>query len=235
MGDKQGLIYKATCIINNKSYVGMTYKSLKLRRKGHENDARRGSKYKFHRAIRKYGSDNFKWSVLCFGIQSRSLLGKTEVYYINKFDSMNNGYNMSKGGFGVTDWSDEMRDNARRRGESLVGDKNPFFGKTHTKEVRDRLKATQFKEGTVPWNKGRPHSEKTRKKISESWIQRKLKYPSEFKGRKFSEESKKKMSLAKLGKKVTEETKRKRMEKNGFVLVDIVIGEEKYKVWRKQP
>ncbi len=48
----------------------------------------------------------------------------------------------------------------------------------------------------VPWNKGKTHSEESRKKISLAKIGK----PSHNKGKRMSEESRKKMSLARLGK-----------------------------------
>lgn len=90
-------IYKSTNKLNGKSYIGQTvnYRTRvwQHRRCYEKEDC------KFHEAIQKYGFDNFDWEVLetCqdFGEAIR-----LEKYYIEKFDSCRNGYNMNKGGVG---------------------------------------------------------------------------------------------------------------------------------------
>ena len=69
---------------------------------------------------------------------------------------------------------------------------------------------TRFKKGCVPWNKGKKHSEETKKKISKSKIGK----PSWKKGIPCSEETKKKISEANKGFKRSELTKRKISESN---------------------
>lgn len=66
MSKSFGIIYKVTNLINSKCYIGQTTKSLDDRRFIHIKDAKR-QKYNslFHKAIIKYGIDNFKWEVLC--------------------------------------------------------------------------------------------------------------------------------------------------------------------------
>jgi len=62
----------------------------------------------------------------------------------------------------------------------MKGERNPFYGKTHTKETRENLSKIAV---------GRSHSEITRRKMSES-----------HKGKKLSEETKKKLSEMRKGK-----------------------------------
>jgi hypothetical protein len=59
------MIYKATNITNNKSYIGQTIlPKLKYRIKKHLKSVSSGSKLHFHQALRKYGQDVFVWEVL---------------------------------------------------------------------------------------------------------------------------------------------------------------------------
>jgi len=51
------VIYIHTCKISGKSYVGITNKTAEERFAEHCQAARRGSKFAFHGAIRKYGED----------------------------------------------------------------------------------------------------------------------------------------------------------------------------------
>ena len=59
------LIYKVENLINGSCYIGQTVKSLEKRKLQHLCDVRNDSSYYLHRAIRKYGNENFKWSILC--------------------------------------------------------------------------------------------------------------------------------------------------------------------------
>ena len=88
------IIYKVTNKINGKVYIGQTTRTLEKRKWQHLNLARRGHNNHFYNAIRKYGEDNFTWEVLCDGIDNKELLNQLERYYITKFDSIKNGYNM---------------------------------------------------------------------------------------------------------------------------------------------
>lgn len=64
-------------------------------------------------------------------------------------------------------------------------------------------------KGKVAWNRGKPRSEETRRKISET----KKRGASPMKGKYHSEETKRKMSEAKKGKKHSEEFKKRLSEK----------------------
>lgn len=91
MENNIGLIYKCTCLINSKVYIGQTTQSLQLRKQQHLYSAKR-SDYKFYRAIQKYGSDNFEWCVIDYA-KSLIELNEKEDYYISIFNSIKNGYN----------------------------------------------------------------------------------------------------------------------------------------------
>lgn len=88
-----GVIYKATCKITGKHYIGQTKRTLQIRKKQHEKS---NDDYYFHRAIQKYGKENFQWSILeqC----ENSKLNSREQFWIQKYNSYANGYNSTKGG-----------------------------------------------------------------------------------------------------------------------------------------
>lgn len=92
------LIYKATNIVNNKVYIGQTVKSLEKRKTKHLCEAFKYERTRFHKAIVKYGPDNFIWEVLEDNIQSIENLDDKEIYWIKSYDSFNKGYNDTKGG-----------------------------------------------------------------------------------------------------------------------------------------
>ena len=94
------IIYKVLNKINGKEYIGQTVGSLKIRKRKHISAALRnpGTIY-FHKAIRKYGIDNFKWEILteCDTIEE---LNRLEIHYIKLYNTFNNGYNLTLGGNG---------------------------------------------------------------------------------------------------------------------------------------
>jgi hypothetical protein len=59
------IIYMASNSVNNKKYIGQTTRSLVVRINEHHCFAyTKNSLNPFHRALRKYGKQMFKWSIL---------------------------------------------------------------------------------------------------------------------------------------------------------------------------
>ena len=98
---KIGLIYQYKNKINGKIYIGQTKLSLEKRHQRHINSMKDENETTyFHRALRKYGVENFELTVIEDNIPI-DLLDEKEIYYIKHFDSFytsNKGYNMTKGG-----------------------------------------------------------------------------------------------------------------------------------------
>lgn len=90
-------IYQHLNKINNKSYIGLTKRSLQARW------GACGEYYKqctkFWKAIQKYGWDSFDHIIIETNISTLAEANEKEQYYIEKFNSIKNGYNISKGGF----------------------------------------------------------------------------------------------------------------------------------------
>ena len=95
-----GVIYKITNKVNGKIYIGQTIKDVKER--FYQHCARITGEavlnMAIHRAIFKYGKENFTLEVL--ETIDSSLLNEREQYWISHFDSYNNGYNSTEGGQG---------------------------------------------------------------------------------------------------------------------------------------
>lgn len=96
-------IYMHRNIFNNKSYIGQT-KDIKqrFRRNGkyYLNQSKSG-KYnqpKFAKALIKYGWNNFEHIILETNISTLNEANEKEKYYISKFNSIKNGYNIREGG-----------------------------------------------------------------------------------------------------------------------------------------
>lgn len=92
-----GIIYKVTNKINGKSYIGQSINALHERKKSHKHGMKFTNSFVyFHNALRKYGWDNFIWEILENCLNNK--LNKREVYYIDKFNTFNIGYNLTPGG-----------------------------------------------------------------------------------------------------------------------------------------
>jgi len=92
----QGKIYCAHCIFTGKKYIGQTVKNnLKYRIAEHFADCVNHN-HKFANALEKYGKDGFIWGVI--GEYDISLLNEMEIYWIDVYDTFNNGYNTTTGG-----------------------------------------------------------------------------------------------------------------------------------------
>ena len=90
-------IYKITNKVNNKSYIGQSI-SIQHRWYQHIHDSRPHKNSLIHKAIKKYGIDNFSFEVLeeC----PTELLNEREKYWINYYNTTdkNIGYNIRIGG-----------------------------------------------------------------------------------------------------------------------------------------
>ncbi len=98
-----GIIYCFTNLINNKKYVGQSIRNDNTRYNNHICSCKYESSNEYnsplHRAIRKYGLENFKYEILAKDIEDINLLNSLEIYYIQKLNSLiPNGYNIEFGG-----------------------------------------------------------------------------------------------------------------------------------------
>lgn len=95
-------VYKITNKVNNKVYIGITSKGISARWKEHIYSAEHDCPFKLHRAIRKYGKENFSVELIDFA-NSWEELTKKEQQYISEYNSLQDefGYNMTEGGDGT--------------------------------------------------------------------------------------------------------------------------------------
>jgi group I intron endonuclease len=95
------LIYKATNKLNQKSYIGKTERTIDIRLSEHIKESKKENitSY-FHRALRKYGIDNFELTILAETDNSTDL-DNLEIEFIATFNTIKpNGYNITEGGTG---------------------------------------------------------------------------------------------------------------------------------------
>ena len=90
-------VYSITNLINNKKYIGQS-KTISQRIRQHKPNLDTNTHHNryLQRAWNKYGKGNFTFNVLCEC--SEKELNNKEIYFINFYDSIENGYNLKTGG-----------------------------------------------------------------------------------------------------------------------------------------
>lgn len=131
-------IYQITNIASQMSYIGMTTTGIQNRWNAHCRRSRK-AKYYFHKAIKKYGINNFCVKKLdeAYSLEEANVL---EQYYISTLNTLvPNGYNMTAGGDGT-------------------------LGHAHSKESKQKMSLTH--KNKVGLNLGKKFSKQTRIKMS---------------------------------------------------------------------
>ena len=150
--DINGIVYSAKSP-SGKYYIGITIYPLKKRMRQHEirSEKRKTNLPAFHSAIKKYGFDNFEWEIIEDNITSWEKLCELEIYYIIKYDSYNNGYNLTKGGEGSfgRKHSEETKEKIRKSiNEYNRGEREPYSQKPKRSqsEVNREINIKRFKK-----------------------------------------------------------------------------------------
>ena len=98
-----GYIYKVVCKTTKQIYIGKSESTVEERWKGHCRAAFLPShgdyNFPFHRAIRKYGVEDFIVETIDKSENSEDLKEK-EIYWISFYNSYEEGYNATRGGDG---------------------------------------------------------------------------------------------------------------------------------------
>lgn len=190
-------IYKIENIVNGKVYVGQT-NDLKRREITHFSSLRHNKHFNdyLQKSFNKYDESNFKFSILQV-CHSREELNYYETYWWNYYCKLlgkDKMYNLAHTG-NANNTSEETK---AKQSKSHKGRVAHNKGKKASLETREKLRISHL--GQKSWNKGKhPSSDETRRKISEhSWQKGK---PAYNKGIPMSVEQKKKISVAKKGKK----------------------------------
>ena len=127
-------IYKIENKINGKCYIGKT-KNLEKRLKQHKNNVGK-KRHKFYDAIYHYGWDNFLVEIID---STEEKIDELEIYYINKFNSINEGYNYTIGGTGGDTFS--FRDeNSKNITIKKIREKSRIIGEINSDKHRENTK-----------------------------------------------------------------------------------------------
>lgn len=217
-----GFIYKTTCLVNGKIYIGQ--------HEGNIGDDYIGSGTIFKRAVIKYGKENFKREILreC---NTHHELRIWEYFYIKKYKSQDIriGYNVADGDVNTKEYNPVKSLEVRKKiSETLkrkyangeidkskiirTGVNHPMYGKHHSEESKRKNSESRKRYAATHKHplQGTHCSEETKRKISEGnkkyarehiEIYRKkikdylLTHNPPMLGKHHSEEAKRKMSI----------------------------------------
>ena len=138
-------IYQLRNTINNKVYIGQAQNILK-RFNEHRRNRNGHLIYRdcyLYRAIKKYGWDKFEISVL-ERVDDLSKLNEREIFWINELSP---GYNVKRGGDCARGWrhTEEAKlKMSKTKSQMYLGKNNPFFGKRHTKETKEKIRQAKL-------------------------------------------------------------------------------------------
>jgi hypothetical protein len=135
----KGTIYCLHCISTGKKYIGQTIQKLQYRINDHFCRSS-NSQYKFHRAIRKYGKNNFIYGVIedC----DFSIINEREMYWIGVYDTFKNGYNSDTGGMNGRLLSEETKSKIQQKTSKH---NNPRYGVKLNDELKEKIKNSNAK------------------------------------------------------------------------------------------
>jgi group I intron endonuclease len=214
-------VYLIRNTVNGKGYVGKTEKTVAQRFSGHKKDSKAGSKYALHRAMRKYRIESF--TVVEVASCDLPLLNDLEKHYIRfygTFAPTGHGYNMTTGGEGQSGLvcSEETKSKLRTanlgkkngppsvftRGKisaALTGIKRGPHSDEWEAKIGSRIQREEEKRKRANSLRGHIVSVKTRAQLSAS-----------NRGQRRSDETKRNLSTAHIGKTHTPEQRAKMTE-----------------------
>ena len=151
-GEEVGIIYGWYCTVTDKWYIGQSIESEKRFNAHIYKAIIQKCNTHFHRALRKYGLENWVYCVLEENIP-RENLDMKEAYWIEYYDSYYNGHNMTTGGNTNSIVSIETR---KKLSES-------HKGRLHTEETKKKI--SESNKGKHNYWTGKPgaHRRKVKK------------------------------------------------------------------------
>ena len=191
---RKSYVYKITCKITGEYYFGSSYEA--------KSDRYWGGGKRIRERIAQYGKENFVKEILG-EFDDRTESHRVENEYIEKFRHDEKCLN-KKLEYHFGTYGEESR---AKISAALCGEKNPWYGKHHTDEIRAKISAAL---------RVKHRTEESRAKMSAA-----------LRGKHRTEESRAKMSAAQRGKHLSYDTRAK--------LSAAMRGKFCGKHWRKNP
>lgn len=141
------IVYCAANKINGFKYIGITTKSLEERKRQHFYQVfNEKKKNYFYRALRKYGWDNFEWSIIHEASTLEELLEK-ESFFIKEYKTFKkNGYNETVGGRGCFGWKHSEETKKKISAASKENNKGKKLTEEHKKKIGLFFKEKTYEE-----------------------------------------------------------------------------------------
>jgi len=141
---------------NGKTYVGRTKNTFNQRLIEHKTRATKGYQHPLYYAFNKYGWENVDKLIL-EEVTTHNQAVLRELHYINKYDSLYNGYNLTLNTeIGGDMWegkrdTEQYREFCLKMKELNIGENNSRYGKTHSDETKQLLKDKAKGRFSLPW------------------------------------------------------------------------------------
>ena len=143
-------IYSITNVVTGDMYIGQTIQDFEKRWKSHISALNRGNhdnEY-LQRSWNKYGEDAFKFKAIHY-CDELDILNDLEKYYIKKYDTYNNGFNMTEGGdYFLNEIPEEIR---KKRLENLkkVNRERSYYTEHQIAKVKEMLSVLEYKSSII--------------------------------------------------------------------------------------
>ena len=127
---------------NGKAYIGYAKSNVKARWRSHKSGAKRGAPGKLYNAIRKYGFDSIEKTILEEHVDADYTLKILEDRYITLYDSIENGYNSTKGGGDFPVLFGSANPSSKRKGKKMEEFFSPIAVENY-KKGRESVKGSK--------------------------------------------------------------------------------------------
>jgi group I intron endonuclease len=167
-------IYKITNKENKKSYIGCTIKTIESRFREHLYRCKK-TKTKFCDALKKYGQNNFILEQID-SCDDTTKMYELERFYIKKYNTYNEGYNLTIGGEGCVGYShsDEMKLFISKKTKMAYTHKDltyeEIYGKDSEKQKEKRRESVKNYWSSVSDEEKKKRVDKARKTIIEKGL-----------------------------------------------------------------
>jgi group I intron endonuclease len=168
--NQAGIIYCLHCISTGKKYIGQTSRNLKTRLRHHNYKLKSSetTRSKLYHQLKKTG-----WEDFVVGIVENCVLDdldKMEIFYIEKYNTLNDGLNTAHGGgfFPVfrgeehplygKGHTEKTKEKIRQNHHDVSGENNPMYGKKFTPEHKEKIRKAHLENDCISntfwWNNG---------------------------------------------------------------------------------